>query len=54
MGLVETGPFAEALGTSIFVCDVVGNLVHRDLLEERGPIFHAQRAPEEKTKEVIA
>ena len=54
MGLVETGPFAEALGTSIFVCDVVGNLVHRDLLEERGPIFHAQRAPEEKTKEFIA
>ncbi len=54
MGLVETGPFAEVLGKSIFVCDVVGNLVHRDLLEESGPIFHAQRAPEERTKEFIA
>lgn len=54
MGLVETGPFAEALGKSVFVCDVVGNLVHRDLLEERGPVFHARRAPEEARKEFIA
>ena len=54
MGIIETGPFSIALGKSIFVCDVVGNLIHRDLLTEDGPIFKGSRAPEEQTKEFIA
>ncbi|MFT4638384.1 MAG: putative membrane-bound dehydrogenase-like protein [Verrucomicrobiales bacterium] len=54
IGLVENGPFAEALGKSIFVCDVVGNIVHRDLLMENGPIFLGTRAPEEQDREFIA
>ena len=51
---IETGPLSKPLGKSVFVCDVVGNLVHRDLITENGPIFSGARAPEEQTKEFIA
>ena len=54
MGIIETGPLSKPLGKSVFVCDVVGNLVHRDLITENGPIFSGARAPEEQTKEFIA
>lgn len=54
MGLLESGPLHEKLGTSIFVCDVVCNLVHRDLLHPDGAAFRAARAPEELDREFIA
>ena len=36
------------------MCDVVTNLVHRDLVREEGPILRAGRAPEEQSSEFIA
>lgn len=39
---------------SIFIFDVVGNLVHRDLLKPDGPILVASRAPGEQTREFFA
>jgi putative membrane-bound dehydrogenase-like protein len=39
---------------SILVCDVVGNLVHRDLIEEFGPSFVAKRSPDEQRGEFFA
>ena len=54
MGLIPAGTIFKTLGNSIFVCDVVCNLVHRDVLYEKGPIFGARRAPEETDREFIA
>ena len=54
MGLLERGPLHSKLGTSIFVCDVVCNLIHRDLLRSDGVAFRAARAPEEVDREFIA
>ncbi|MFM1903098.1 MAG: hypothetical protein RLZZ440_998 [Planctomycetota bacterium] len=53
-GFLDGTPFAPRLARSVFVCDVVTNLVHRDLLREEGPIFRAARAPEEEGCEFIA
>ena len=52
MGIIETGPFSKALGKSIFVCDVVGNLIHRDLLTEDGQSSRA-RAQKNKQKNLL-
>ncbi len=39
---------------SILVCDVVGNLVHRDIIEEHGPSFIAKRSSDEQRDEFFA
>jgi len=54
MGILAGGPFSGRLANSIFVCDVVCNLVHRDVLRDDGPVFRAGRAPEEQESEFIA
>jgi len=54
MGFLEGPPFSARLARSVLVCDVVTNLVHRDLVREDGPTFRASRAPEEQACEFIA
>ena len=54
MGLLSRGGFSERLADSVFVCDVVCNLVHRDRLRYDGPAFRARRAPEEQQSEFLA
>ncbi|MFC1759399.1 c-type cytochrome, partial [Planctomycetota bacterium] len=54
MGLLERGPLHAKLGRSVFVCDVVCNLVHRDLLRADGVAFRGTRAAEESDREFIA
>ena len=44
MGYVGWPGYSGDLPGSIFVCDVVGNLVHRDVLRENGP-SHAAAGP---------
>ena len=54
MGFIDSPLFGPDLDQSIFVCDVASNLVHRDVLREAGPVFVAERAPEEQNREFIA
>lgn len=54
MGILGWGPFSDRLANSVFVCDVVCNIVHRDRLREDGPAFRGSRAPEEQNCEFIA
>lgn len=54
MGILNSSLFSARLANSIFVCDVVCNIVHRDVLREDGPVFRAARAAEEQTSEFIA
>ena len=54
MGFIDSPLFGPDLDQSIFVCDVASNLVHRDVLRESGPVFVAERAPEEREREFIA
>jgi putative membrane-bound dehydrogenase-like protein len=54
MGRVASGLFPDDLRGSIFVGDVVGNLVHRDVIVPDGPTFRATRAPGEQTNEFFA
>lgn len=54
MGFVGSEAFPEDLRGSLLVCDVVGNLVHRDVLVPDGPVFRATRAPGEQTGEFLA
>ena len=54
LGYIGSPFFPGDLRGSILVCDVVGNLVHRDLLREQGPIFAATRAPGEEKREFFA
>ena len=54
MGYISTAYFGEDLGNSVLVCDVVGNLVHRDVLVPFGSIWRATRAREERQAEFIA
>ncbi len=51
MGYVGAPGYPGDLPGSVFVCDVIGNLVHRDVLTPNGPIFRAQRSTDEKTRE---
>ena len=51
MGYLGCPGYPGDLSGSLFVCDVVGNLVHRDLLAPAGPIFTARRAPSEQARE---
>lgn len=54
MGFIGIPDYPGDLPRSILVCDVVGNLVHRDVLIEEGPSFIAKRSPEEQRKEFFA
>jgi putative membrane-bound dehydrogenase-like protein len=54
MGFIGWNGYPGDLPGSILVCDVVGNLVHRDVLKEDGPAFVASRAPGEQTREFLA
>lgn len=54
MGVVGSSVWPKDLQGSLFVCDVVGNLVHRDVLLPLGPVFTATRTPEEMDREFFA
>ncbi len=54
MGYVGWDQYGKELYGSVLVCDVVGNLVHRDVLQPQGPIFRAIRAATEQTSEFFA
>ncbi len=54
MGRIASPYFPEDLQGSVLVCDVVGNLVHRDVITPDGPVFVASRATNELDREFIA
>jgi putative membrane-bound dehydrogenase-like protein len=54
VGYIGVAGYPADLSGSFVVCDVVGNLVHRDLLEPDGPILVARRSPTEQTREFFA
>lgn len=54
MGFLSHLGWPARLQGSALVGDVVGNLVHRDVLVPDGPLFRATRAPEEQTSEFFA
>lgn len=54
VGFIGHQGYPADLAGSVTVADMVGNLVHRDLLSPAGPIFVASRSAEEQTKEFIA
>ena len=54
LGYIGSPFFPGDLRGSILVCDAVGNLVHRDLLREDGPILAAARAPGDEKREFFA
>jgi putative membrane-bound dehydrogenase-like protein len=54
MGFIGGADYTGDLAGSVLVCDVVGNLVHRDVLVENGPSFMAKRSLGEATSEFFA
>ena len=54
MGYIAAPGYPDDLPGSFLVCDVVGNLVHRDVLVEDGPSFVAKRSLTETNREFIA
>jgi putative membrane-bound dehydrogenase-like protein len=54
MGFIAHPSFPGDLLGSVLVCDVVGNLVHRDVLLPHGPILIASRSPDELNREFLA
>ncbi len=54
MAYIESGIFPPSLHQSIFVFDVVGNLVHRNRLREDGPVFRGRRTHDEAAQEFLA
>src|SRR5712671_3528765 len=54
MGYVGWNGFGTELSGCVLVCDVVGNLVHRDVIKEDGPAFRATRAATEQKSEFFA
>jgi putative membrane-bound dehydrogenase-like protein len=44
----------EDLPRGLLVCDVVGNLVSREIPRDDGPVFATERAPEEREREFFA
>ena len=54
MGRIASLRWPPAFQESVFVCDVVGNLVHRDVLRRQGAAFVASRAPDEARSEFVA
>src|SRR5262245_41763884 len=51
VGYIGWNGYPADLSGSVLVCDVVGNLVHRDVLQPDGPIFIARRSPAEQARE---
>jgi putative membrane-bound dehydrogenase-like protein len=54
VGYIGYDVYPGDLPGSVTVGDVVGNLVHRDVLEEDGPIFKARRSSDEQEREFVA
>jgi len=54
MGYAGWNGFGSELYGSVFVCDVVGNLVHRDVIRQDGSGFIASRAAGEQRSEFFA
>ncbi len=54
MGLIPKAFETDVIGGGVLVCDVVGNLVHRDVMSGQGPGLVASRATEEQHAEFIA
>ncbi len=54
MGFLGAHDWPEDLRDSVMVCDVVGNLVHRDVIHSAGAGFTARRAAGEQDHEFIA
>jgi putative membrane-bound dehydrogenase-like protein len=54
VGFIGHQGYPGDLAGSVTVADMVGNLVHRDVLSPAGPVLVASRPPGEQTKEFIA
>ena len=54
LGFIGMSSYPGDLPGSVTVCDVVGNLIHRDLLVEDGPIYRATRSKGEIESEFFA
>ena len=54
LGYLDSPVFPSDLRGSVLVGDVVGNLLHRDVVNGSGPGFVASRAPEEAAREFVA
>lgn len=54
LGYIGYDAYPADLFGSVVVGDVVGNLMHRDVLEANGPIFAARRHGSEKDREFLA
>ncbi len=54
MGFVGSSEFPAELQGSVFVCDVVGNLVHRDKITANNDQFVASRGTGEEQREFLA
>lgn len=54
LGFIGYDAYPEDLYRSVTVGDVVGNIVHRDVLDSSGSIFKARRAANETSREFIA
>jgi putative membrane-bound dehydrogenase-like protein len=54
MGFLGSSSWPSDLQGAVFVCDVVGNLVHREVIHPNGAVFVASRAPDESHREFIA
>lgn len=54
MGYIGSEYPVVGLRNSILICDVVGNLVHRDVIRPEGLSFVASRAPEDTEREFLA
>lgn len=54
MGFIGHRGWPKELQNSVLVCDVVGNLVHRDELVSNGPILTARRAAGDEAREFFA
>jgi putative membrane-bound dehydrogenase-like protein len=54
VGYIGYDIYPDDLYRSVTVGDVVGNLIHRDVLRERSGIFAAQRSPKEMDREFIS
>ncbi len=46
--------FGPDFTTSVFICEPVHNVVHREVLEREGAGFRSQRAPDERQSEFLA
>jgi putative membrane-bound dehydrogenase-like protein len=54
LGFIGYDAYPDDLYRSVTVGDVVGNLLHRDILETNGPVFAAKRSPSETDREFIS